>query len=114
RATIWAARTWAARMRLSLGKARRSFFRSVRSIDERGRACHNRRGQEVNKQVVATLVIGVTAAWMLLPRAAYSHNPTTTTVLFNREIASLLQRKCVQCHAEGKLAMPLVTYAQTP
>jgi hypothetical protein len=49
---------------------------------------------------------------MLLPRPAYPHNPTTTTVLFNREIATLLQRKCVQCHAEGKLAMPLVTYAQ--
>jgi hypothetical protein len=52
------------------------------------------------------------AAWILLPRAAYPHNPTTTTVLFNREIATLLQRKCVQCHADGKLAIPLVTYAQ--
>src|SRR5512138_2640305 len=52
-------------------------------------------------------------AWTLLPRPAYSHNPTTTTVLFNREIATLLQRKCVQCHADGKLAMPLTTFAQT-
>jgi hypothetical protein len=51
-------------------------------------------------------------AWALLPRPAYSHNPTTTTVLFNREIATLLQRKCVQCHADGKMAMPLTTYAQ--
>jgi hypothetical protein len=48
-----------------------------------------------------------------VPRPAYPHNPTTTTVLFNREIATLLQRKCVQCHAEGKLAMPLLTFAQT-
>ena len=63
------------------------------------------------KQAVATLVICVAAAWTLWPRAAYSHNPTTTTVLFNREIASLLQRKCLQCHAGGKLAMPLATYA---
>jgi hypothetical protein len=52
-------------------------------------------------------------AWTLLARPAYSHNPTTTTVLFNREIATLLQRKCVQCHADGKLAMPLTTFAQT-
>jgi len=51
--------------------------------------------------------------WTLWARPAYSHNPTTTTVLFNREIATLLQRKCVQCHAEGKLAMPLITFAQT-
>jgi hypothetical protein len=62
------------------------------------------------KQIVVTLLICVAAAWTLWPRTAYSHNPTTTTVLFNREIASLLQRKCLQCHADGKLAMPLVTY----
>jgi hypothetical protein len=58
------------------------------------------------------LLIVIVVAWTLLPRAAYPHNPTTTTVLFNREIATLLQRKCLQCHAEGKMAMPLVTYTQ--
>ena len=62
---------------------------------------------------IAVSVIVLVVAWTLLPRAAYPHNPTTTTVLFNREIIALLQRKCVQCHADGKLAMPLVTYAQT-
>ncbi len=62
------------------------------------------------RQTVVTLVICVATAWTLWPRTAYSHNPTTTTVLFNREIASLLQRKCLQCHADRKLAMPLVTY----
>jgi len=61
---------------------------------------------------LAISVMVLVAAWILLPRAAYPHNPTTTTVLFNREIVTLLQRKCVQCHAEGRLAMPLVTYAQ--
>jgi len=64
------------------------------------------------KQAVATLIICVATAWTLWPRSAYSHNPTTTTVLFNREIASLLQRKCLQCHAAGKLAMPLATYEE--
>ena len=68
---------------------------------------------EVIKHSIATLVIALVAAWTLVPRAAYPHNPTTTTVLFNREIATLLQRKCVQCHAEGKLAMPLITFAET-
>lgn len=61
----------------------------------------------------AAFVIALVCAWVLLPHAAYPHNPTTTTVLFNREITALLQRKCVQCHADGKMAMPLVTYAQT-
>lgn len=62
------------------------------------------------KRGLAALGIGVAVTWMLLPRPAYSHNPTTTTVLFNREIATLLQRKCVQCHADGKMAMPLTSY----
>lgn len=64
------------------------------------------------KRGLAAAGFGLVMAWMLSPRPAYSHNPTTTTVLFNREIATLLQRKCLQCHAEGKMAMPLVTYAQ--
>jgi hypothetical protein len=64
------------------------------------------------KRIIAALLMCVAVAIALLPRAAYPHNPTTTTVLFNREVASLLQHKCLQCHAEGKLAMPLGTYAQ--
>jgi hypothetical protein len=62
------------------------------------------------KRGLSALGIGVMLTWTLLPRPAYSHNPTTTTVLFNREIATLLQRKCVQCHAEDKMAMPLTSY----
>jgi hypothetical protein len=62
---------------------------------------------------VAALVSVLVIAWTLVPRPAYPHNPTTTTVLFNREIVTLLQRKCVQCHAQGKLAMPLITFEQT-
>lgn len=61
-------------------------------------------------RTVGVLVAVLAAAWTY-PRSAYPHNPTTTTVLFNREIAALLQRKCLSCHAEGKLAMPLVTFA---
>jgi len=67
----------------------------------------------VLRQAVTALVFVLVIAGMLVPRPAYPHNPTTTTVLFNREIATLLQRKCVQCHADGKLAMPLVTFDQT-
>jgi len=62
---------------------------------------------------IAVSVIVLVSAWTLVPRAAYPHNPTTTTVLFNREITALLQRKCVQCHADGRLAMALTTYAET-
>jgi heavy metal-binding protein len=52
------------------------------------------------------------AAWAMWPRAVLSHNPISTTVLFNREIAALLQNKCLQCHGEGRMAMSLATYAE--
>jgi hypothetical protein len=65
------------------------------------------------KRCLAAVGFGLVLVWTLSPQPAYSHNPTTTTVLFNREITTLLQRKCVQCHAEGKLAMPLITFGQT-
>lgn len=64
------------------------------------------------KRGCAVLAFIVGLAWAWAPRPAYPHNPTTTTVLFNREIATLLQRKCLQCHADGKMAMPLTTYAE--
>ncbi|MBI4887115.1 MAG: hypothetical protein HY824_08480 [Acidobacteria bacterium] len=62
---------------------------------------------KVRALVVALLVAG---AWVFWPRVVLSHNPITTTVLFNREIAALLQSKCLQCHADGKMAMSLATY----
>ena len=84
-----------------------------------GDPCHNSRGfrpersSRAMKRCLATVGLGLVLVWTVLSRPAYSHNPTTTTVLFNREIATLLQRKCVQCHADGKLAMPLITFGQT-
>ncbi|MBM3819766.1 MAG: hypothetical protein FJW14_12240 [Acidimicrobiia bacterium] len=40
-----------------------------------------------------------------------SHNPITTTVVFNREVAAILNQKCSQCHVADGMAMPLQTYA---
>jgi hypothetical protein len=51
------------------------------------------------------------AAWTMWSRTILSHNPTTTTVLFNREIVAVLQNKCLQCHNDGKMAMSLATFA---
>jgi hypothetical protein len=58
--------------------------------------------------VIAWLIAGMWAMW---PQETLSHNPITTTVLFNREIVALLQGKCLQCHREGQMAMSLATYA---
>src|SRR4030095_14609338 len=81
--------------------------------------CHNSRGfstqalRKSMKRGLEAVGLGLVLVGTRLARPAYSHNPTTSTVLFNREITTLLQRKCVQCHADGKLAMPLITFAQT-
>jgi hypothetical protein len=65
----------------------------------------------VNFRTTVAIVglLGLAALW---PREAASHNPVTTTVLFNREIATLFNAKCNQCHSAGKLAMPLGTFAE--
>jgi hypothetical protein len=62
------------------------------------------------RSVVAAL-LGA-GAWLMWPGTLLSHNPTTTTVLFNREIVALLQNKCLQCHRDGGMSMPLGTYSE--
>ena len=58
-------------------------------------------------------VIGLTSLmWAFWPRDAYSHNPITTTVLFNREIVRIFENKCLVCHTEQGMAIPLTTYEQ--
>ncbi len=42
-----------------------------------------------------------------------SHETTTTTVLFDREIVRILENRCVMCHSEHGLSFPLITYEQT-
>lgn len=51
-----------------------------------------------------------TAMWW--PREAASHNPILTTVTFDREIVTLFERKCLQCHVEDGMAMALGTYPE--
>jgi hypothetical protein len=41
-----------------------------------------------------------------------THNPVSTSVRFNREIAPILYTRCAPCHADKGLAMPLQTYRQ--
>jgi hypothetical protein len=65
------------------------------------------------KRLLATGVFAAaTVAALVWPRPASSHNPITTTVAFNREVAKVFEARCVQCHADGSLAMPLITYEE--
>jgi hypothetical protein len=50
---------------------------------------------------------------LLWPLSVASHETTTTTVLFEREIVRVLNQHCVMCHSEGSLSFPMSTYEQT-
>lgn len=58
---------------------------------------------------IGGLYVAVSVLWV---QEVYSHNPVTTTVLFNREISAVFNAKCVQCHVEDGMAMSLQTHAQ--
>jgi hypothetical protein len=50
---------------------------------------------------------------VLLPALVFSHETTTTTVLFDREIVRILDQHCVMCHSDRTISFPLNTYEQT-
>jgi hypothetical protein len=54
----------------------------------------------------------VAGLFVLWPAAVSSHNPITTTVLFTREVAAILNQKCSQCHVADGMAMALQSYAE--
>jgi hypothetical protein len=65
------------------------------------------------KRAISSLLVAVgalVAIWW--PREAASHNPILTTVTFDREIVALFERKCLHCHIEDGMAMPLGTYPE--
>ena len=61
--------------------------------------------------VAAVVAAGMaTAALVFSSDTVYSHTPITTTIVFQKEIARIFQKKCFQCHTPGNLAMSLTTY----
>jgi len=64
------------------------------------------------KRWVVPLAVGV-AVLFLASSLVLSHETTTTTVLFDREVVRILDQHCVMCHTEGAVSFPLSTYEQT-
>jgi hypothetical protein len=58
----------------------------------------------------AGVPLGVAGLLLLWPAALSSHNPITTTVLYTREVAAILNQKCSQCHVADGMAMALQSY----
>ncbi|MGH9147259.1 MAG: hypothetical protein ACRD1Q_11155 [Vicinamibacterales bacterium] len=66
----------------------------------------------VRRAISSVFAMSAALAALGWPRDGASHNPVLTTVTFDREIVALIERRCVQCHIEGGMAMALGTYAE--
>ncbi len=59
----------------------------------------------------SVLLAGMLGVALFVSKATvYSHTPITTTIVFQKEIARIFQKKCFQCHTPGNLSMSLTTY----
>ena len=67
----------------------------------------------MRRAVLPILVACIGIVWPLGPRPASTHELISTTVLFDREIVRILNKRCVACHSENNLAFPLTTYEET-
>src|SRR4029453_6418420 len=67
----------------------------------------------MRRTLLPLLAACIGTAWQFWPRPALSHEVISTTVLFDREIERILNKRCVACHTENNLAFPLTTYEET-
>lgn len=65
------------------------------------------------KKILVIAAIFAVALVTIWTGPAFSHETLTTTVLFDREIVQILNRRCVMCHFEKGPSFPLETYEQT-
>jgi hypothetical protein len=59
--------------------------------------------------LAGSAVLAIAAIW---PRSVSSHEVVNTTVTFDREIVRILNKKCIACHSENNLGIPLTSYEQ--
>ena len=64
------------------------------------------------RRKILTLAVAI-GMLLVASRLGLSHETTTTTVLFDREVVRILDQHCVMCHTDGALSFPLSTYEQT-
>ncbi len=65
-------------------------------------------------QLVRSVLMTLFFCCIVFLRPASSHDPITTSVTFNKEVARILQKNCWSCHAPGKIKsdIPLTTFEQ--
>ena len=72
-----------------------------------------RRPNRVRASLTAGLAVAVLGAALVVSvRPAATHPRITTTLLWQKDIAPILQRRCFSCHGPGNIAFSLATYAE--
>lgn len=56
--------------------------------------------------------MGVAALILAAAPAIRADQPITSSVRYTREVAGILDRKCLPCHARGSLSVPLTSYQE--
>src|SRR5688500_10174242 len=65
------------------------------------------------KHLVLALVAALVAVSAFRAAPVYSHSLSNTTVSFDREISRIMKKRCISCHSDRNIGMPLTSYEQT-
>lgn len=65
------------------------------------------------KKVLFSMAAALTIGGIFSPYPLLSHEVVNTTVTFDKEIVRILNRKCIACHSDNNLGVPLTSYEQT-
>lgn len=52
-------------------------------------------------------------AWAFAPEPVLSHAVVNTTVNYDRDISRIVRKRCLSCHSDNNIGIPLTTYEET-
>lgn len=65
------------------------------------------------KKALFVTAVALAMSGIAPPSPLLSHEIVSTTVTFDKEIVRILNRKCIACHSDNNLGVPLTSYEQT-
>jgi hypothetical protein len=64
------------------------------------------------KQVVLAAVAALIIVSVFRSEPVFSHSVVNTTVTFDREISRIIKKRCIACHSDQNLGVPLTAYEE--
>ena len=65
------------------------------------------------RKAIFAAAVALISAWALKPEPVLSHAVVNTTVNYDRDISRIVRKRCLSCHSENNLGIPLTTYEET-